>query len=186
MGMPIGNLRVSMAIIYNDNLFLVTDCEHAKLGRGAAFCRVKIKNLRTSQTMDATLRDSDNIEEAFIDKRKLQYLYKAGEIYHFMDLETYEDLTLDESHILEEKGFLKDNLEVIGFFYNREFLNLELPNSIEFKIVETSQGFRGDTVKAGTKPATLENGIVVQVPLFISPGEVIKVDTRTRKYIGRA
>lgn len=185
MGTPIGNLRASMVIIYNKMLYLIIENEHAKLGRGAAFCRAKLKNLRTSQIVEVTLRDSDNVEEAVIEKRKLQYLYNAGNICHFMDLQTYEDLSLDEVHLGEDKVWLRDNLEVIGFFYNNEFLSLEFPSSLKLKIIETAPGFKGDTVKATTKPATLETGFVITVPLFINKGDVIKVDTRTKKYLGR-
>lgn len=183
--MAIGNLRSSMAIIYDGQLYMVLDCEHAKLGRGAAFCRVRIKNLKNAQIIEATLRDSDNIEEAFIDKRKLQYLYNDAHLFHFMDLETYEGLTLDESNLGENNIWLKDNLEVIGFFYDNKLIDLELPSSIELKVVDTMPGFKGDTVKAGTKQAVLETGVSIAVPLFINNGDKIKVDTRSKKYIGR-
>ncbi|UCD15614.1 MAG: elongation factor P [Candidatus Omnitrophota bacterium] len=175
-----------MAIIYGSNLYTVVECEHAKLARGAAFCRVKLKNLKTAQVRECTLRDSDNIEEAFIEKRKLQYLYRSGHFYHFLDLETYEDLNLDDSHVGENKDWLKDNLELTGLFFEHKLIDLELPTSLELKVTETTPGFRGDTVKAGTKAATLETGIVIAVPLFITTGEKIKVDTRMRKYLGRA
>lgn len=186
MGISIGSLKNSAAIIYNKELYVIIDCEHAKLGRSAAFCRAKLRNLKTSQVIECTLRDSDNIESAFIEKRKLQYLYSEGLIYHFMDLETYEDLRLDKEHIGDKTFWLKDNLELIGLFYENKLLDLEIPISLELKIIETDPGFRGDTVKTGNKPAKLETGLVVAVPLFVNTGDRIKVDTRTQKYLGRA
>ena len=186
MGISIGSIRPSMAIIYNNELYIVSNCEHSKLGRGGAFCRVKLKNMRSGQTLDATLRDSDNVDSAYIDKRKLQYSYHDGDFYHFMDTETYEDLILEKSHIDDKVDFLKDNVILNGLFYENELIDLDLPLTMELKVTEAPPGFRGDTVKGGSKPATLETGLVVQVPLFINPGELIKIDTRSREYMGRA
>lgn len=186
MGIPIGNLRASMTIIYNNELFMIVGYEHAKLGRGAAFGRAKLKNLKTAQVLECTLRDSDNIEEAFVEKRKIQYLYRSGNILYFLDLETYEQLILNDSHIGDDVVWLKDHLELIGIFYNNELVYLELPLSIELKVTDTTPGFRGDTVKGGTKPAKLETSLEIGVPLFVNNGDIVKVDTRTRKYLGRA
>lgn len=186
MGIPIGSLKPGMNIIYNETLFTIVGCEHAKLGRGSAFCRTKLKNVKTSQVIECTLRDSDKIEEAFIEKRKLQYSYTQGEIYHFLDLETYDDLIIDESKIEDRIIWLKDNLELTGLFYDNKLINLELPLSLNLKVTETQPGFRGNTVKMGTKSATLETGLIVNVPLFINTGEIIKIDTRTKEYLGRA
>ena len=185
MAISIGELRSSTSILFNGELYVVIDCEHAKLGRGSAFCRTKLKNLRTSQLKEVTLRDSDKIEEAFVEQRNLQYQYCDVNIFHFLDLETYEDLILEENRIEDKIPWLRDNLELTGLFYNDELIDLELPKSLELKVVETDPGFRGDTVKSGTKPAKLETGLTIQVPLFIEPGEVIKVDTEKRCYLGR-
>ncbi len=186
MGMSIGEIRPSMAITYNKELYIVLNCEHAKVARGAAFCRVKLKNLKSSQIKECTLRDSDNINRAFIEKRKLQFLYHDFQRYHFLDQETYEDLILHQSHIEDKTIWLKDNLELIGLFYQNKLLDLELPISLSLKVVETEPGFRGNTVKSGTKPAKLETGVAIDVPLFINSGETVKVDTRTKEYLGRA
>jgi len=186
VGLPISSLRPSITIIYNNELYMVLECEHAKLARGSAFSRVKLKNLKTSAVYDCTLRDSDNIEQAFIEQKKLQYLYKEADIYHFLDLETYEDLVLNKERIKDKIIWLKDNLELSGIFYNNELINLELPISIELKVIETEPGFKGDTVKGGTKPAKLETGLHLSVPLFINNGDIIKVDTRSKQYLGRA
>ena len=185
MGISIGELKPSMTITYNGNLYIVLNCEHAKLGRGAAFCRVRLKNIKNSQILDCTLRDSDNIQPIFIEKRKLQYLYNSGTHYHFLDFETYEDLILEESRIKDKIGWLTDNLELTGFFYENKLIELEMPISLKLKIVETDPGFRGNTVKAGTKSAKLETGLIINVPLFLNVGDTIKVDTRTKDYLGR-
>lgn len=175
-----------MAILYNDELYTVIECEHAKIARGSAFCRAKLKNMKTSQVLERTLRDSDSVEEAFIEKRKLQYSYNDDYMYHFLDLETYEDLILDKERISDTIVWLKDNMELYGIFYSNELINLEVPTSIALKVIETEPGFRGNTVKTGTKPAKLETGLVIQVPLFINRGEIVKVDTRIKEYLERA
>ncbi|MBN3040647.1 MAG: elongation factor P [Candidatus Omnitrophica bacterium] len=186
MGIVVGEIKPSMAILYKNELYLVINCEHAKIARGAAFCRVKLRNMKSSQILEATLRDSDNIERAYIEKRKLQYVYKDAHFYHFLTMDTYEDLILEDYHIEDKIGFLKDNLEINGLFFNNELLDLELPMTMELKITHTDPGFRGDTVKAGTKSATLETGLTVNVPLFINVGDLVKIDTRTSEYLGRA
>lgn len=185
MGISIGELKPSMTIVYNDKLYTILGCEHAKLGRGAAFCRVKIKNLKNGQIRDCTLRDSDNVKIAFVEKKKLQYLYASSVHYHFLDLKTYEDLILDQFQINDKIDWLKDDLELTGLYYKHELVGLEIPLSLELKVVETMPGYRGNTVKAGTKAAKLETGLVINVPLFINNGDILKVDTRTREYLGR-
>jgi elongation factor P len=183
--LSISDLRPSINICYNNELYTILECEHAKLARGSAFCRVKLKNLRTSSVCELTLRDSDNIEEAFIEERKLQFLYREGDSFHFLDLETYEDLMLNKERIEDKIIWLKDNLELTGLFYNNELINLKLPDTVELKVIETEPGFKGDTVKMATKPAKLETGVVISVPIFINVGDLIKVDTRTKQYLGR-
>ena len=181
--MVIGEIRPSMALIYNKELYIVISCEHAKIARGAAFCRAKLRNMRTSQTLECTLRDSDNAERAFIEKRALQYVYKDGDLYHFMAMDNYEDLILHKSKIPDKLYWLKDNLELGGVFYKNELIDLELPLTMILKVAQTDPGFRGDTVKAGTKQAKMETGLKVNVPLFINTGDSIKVDTRTQTYM---
>jgi len=186
VGISIGNLRPGTAIVYNQDLYTIVNCEHAKIARGSAFCRVKLRNLRTSQVLERTLRDSDNVEQAFIEKRKLKYLYHQAGQYHFMDLDTYEDLILHKSRIPDKVSWLLDDLDLIGLFYSNELIDLELPSSLVFKVIETEPGYKGDTVKQGTKPAKLETGMIISVPIFINSGEKVKVDTRTKDYLGRA
>ena len=186
MAISIGELKPQMAIVYKKDLYTVLDCEHAKVARGSAFCRVKLKNLKTFQIRVCTLRDSDKIERAFIEKRKLQYLYTKAELYHFLDLDSYEDLILHKSHVKDKVDWFKDDLKLTGLFYDSKLLDLELPISLELEVAETTPGFRGDTVKMGTKSAKLETGLKIEVPLFINRGEIVKVDTRTKKYLSRA
>ena len=185
MGISIGSLKPSNTIIYNGELYIIVECEHAKLGRGAAFCRVKLKNLKNSQVLECTLRDSDNIQQAFIEKRKLQYIYNSGDFYHFIGQDTYEDLPLHKTRIKDKIIWLKDNLELAGIFYKNELIDLEIPTSITLKVIETDPGFRGDTVKSGTKTARLETDLKVNVPLFVNVGDTIAVDTRTNQYLNR-
>ena len=184
--MSIGEIRPGMAIIFNNELYAVMTYEHVKLGRGPAFCRAKLKNLKTAQIVENTLRDSDDVEKAFIEKRKLQYVYRDADLYHFITMDTYEDLILHQDHIADKIEWLKDNLELTGLFYNNELIDLELPLSLVLKVTHTDPGFKGDTVKASTKQAVLETGVSVAVPLFINPGDIIRVDTRTKEYLGRA
>ncbi len=184
--MSIGEIKPGMAIIYNKELYVVSKCNHVKMGRGAAFCKAKIKNLKNSQVLECTLRDSDNLEKAFIEKRKLQYLYCQGDFYHFMDLQTYDDLIFSKLQIGDRDVLLKDDLEVIGHFHENSLIDFEFPNSLDLKVMETTPGHRGDTVKMGTKSAKLETGLIINVPLFININDTIKVNTQTREYLGRA
>lgn len=186
MAIPIGSLKPAMTIRYNDELYMIIASEHARLGRGSAFCRVKLRNVRNSQVIECTLRDSDNVEEVDIDKRKLQYLYAKGEEYHFLDLDSYEDLAVPQERIGDKAQFMIPDLELIGLYYEHEFIDLELPSSVELTVTETSPSVRGDTVKMVTKPATLETGLVIDVPLFVVTGDKVRVDTRTKGYAGRA
>jgi elongation factor P len=181
----IGEIRPSATICLDGNVFIVLDCTHVKQANRRASCMAKVRNMLTGQTLDITLRDSDNFDMAYIEKRPLQFSYHDGNLYHFMETETYEDLVLNEKQIEEQIPWLKDDLPLSGLFYNNALLSLELPLTMNLKVIETDPGYRGDTVKAGTKPAKLETGIVIQVPLFINPGEMIKVDTREKAYMSR-
>ncbi len=185
MGISVGSIRPSMVIIYDDKPYTVLECNHVKLARGPAFCKVKLEDLRSSQILDCTLRDSDNVMEAEIEERKLQYQYKDSSKYHFMDLETYEELVCDKSTIEDKAMWLKENMEITGLFYNNEFVNLKMPVTVVYKVVKTEPGFKGDSVKAGTKPAEIETGFTIQVPLFISEGDLIKIDIRDKQYLSR-
>jgi elongation factor P len=185
VGASIGEIRPSVTLKLDEDLFIVIDCTHIKQANRRASTMARVRNLRSGQTLDITLRDSDNFEIIEVEKRKLQYSYHEGDHYHFMDMETYEDLALDKNRIEEQIPWLKDNITITGLYLGEDLLNLELPMSMELKVIETDPGYRGDTVKQGNKPAKLETGLVVGVPLFINTGDTIKVDTRTKEYIGR-
>jgi len=184
--MNIAEIKPGMTVTLNKELFQVINCQHAKLGRGGSFVRSKIKSLISGKVLEKTLRNSDNVEQAFIEKRKLQFLYKEGFIYHFMNLESYEDLIMDKDKIPELTEWLKENMELEGIFFENRLISLEMSSSIELKVIETDPGFKGDTVKQGTKPAKLETGAIVNVPIFINRGELIKINPYTSEYLGRS
>lgn len=185
MALSINDIKGGLTILVDGLVYLVIETQHVKPGKGAAFVRVKLRNLKNNNVQEKTFRGDEKIDEAFVEERKLQYQYSSGGMYHFMDQENFEDVAISEDVIAEEKKFLKDNLEVSGYFYKNDTLNVSLPFFIQFKIVHTEPGIKGDTAKSGTKPAEIETGATVQVPLFINAGDVIKVDTRTGEYVER-
>lgn len=186
MSLSINEIKQGVTILVDELVWLVVDTEHVKPGKGAAFVRAKMRNLKNGSIQEKTFRGDEKINEAFVEERKLQYLYSSGILFHFMDQENFEEITVSEESLGEKKKFLKDNLEVVGYFYKDETLNINLPNFIEFTITNTEPGIKGDTAKSGTKPATIETGASIQVPLFIDSGDRIKVDTRIGTYIERA
>jgi elongation factor P len=155
------------------------------MGRGGASTRTKLKNARTGQVKEASVRDSDDIEEIRLERRAAHYTYSTGDHYHFLDSETYEDTVFDRNQIADQLDYLKEGLEVVLLDAEGEIIGMELPKFVELEIVETDPGLKGDTASGGTKPAKLETGKVIQVPLFLQIGEVVRVDTRSDKYIER-
>jgi elongation factor P len=185
VALSINEIKSGLTILVDNEVWLTLECQHVKPGKGAAFVRVKAKKLKSGNVQEMTFRGDEKIEEAFVEERKLQYLYSAGELCHFMDQDNFEEISIARDSIGEKVKFLKDNLDVTAYFYKNEILNVNLPNFIEFEIIETELGIRGDTVKAGTKSAKIESGAIVQVPLFINKGDRIKLDTRTGEYVER-
>lgn len=185
MALSINEVKSGLTILVDDQVYLVLDCQHVKPGKGAAFVRVKIRSFQTDNVQEKTFRGDEKIEEAFVEERKLQYSYNSGELYHFMDQDNFEEIAISKDHIGDKTRFLKDNLEVTGYFYKNEVLTVNLPYFIAFKIIHTEPGIKGDTAKSGTKPAKIETGATVQVPLFIDTNDVVKIDTRTGAYIER-
>lgn len=175
-----------LAIKLDHDLFIIQEFQHVKPGKGGAFVRTKLKNMRAGTVIERTFRAGDKVEEIFLDERALQFQYHDGTAYHFMDLQSYEEVALPLSVIGDQAGFLKDSTEVSALMYEGKILSIKLPIFVELQIVETEPGLRGDTSKSGTKPAKTEAGATVQVPLFIERGETIRVDTRTGAYISRA
>lgn len=185
MALSINEVKAGVTVLVDDEVYVVIETQHVKPGKGAAFVRAKMRNMKNSNVQEKTFRGDEKIEQAFVEERKLQFQYASGGMYHFMDQENFEEIAISEEGIADNKRFLKDNLEVIGFFFKGDTLNVNLPNFIEFKIIHTEPGIKGDTAKSGTKPAEIETGASIQVPLFINEGDVIKVDTRTGGYVER-
>jgi elongation factor P len=186
VGVSINEIKSGVTILVDAQVYLVIEAQHVKPGKGAAFVRAKLRNLKNNSIQEKTFRGDEKIELAFIEERKLQYLYSSGSTYRFMDQNNFEEVSIEKEIIGEKTKFLKDNLEVIAYTYKNEILNISVPNFIEFKITHTEQGIKGDTAKSGTKPATIETGAVIQVPLFINIEDKIRIDTRTGAYIERA
>lgn len=185
MGISIGEITRGMTLIFDGELYEVTEFEHVKLGRGGAFVRAKVRDLRTGRVVSKTLKDSDNLEVAYLETRILQYLYQAGGKYTFMDKETFEEHELSAEVVEPFKGYLLEGLEFSGLFHGDRLVKVVPPNFVDLRVVDTPPGIRGDTATGGEKPATLETGLVVKVPLFVGVGEVIRVDTRTGAYVER-
>jgi elongation factor P len=185
VALSINEIKSGLTIFVDGEVWLVIDTQHVKPGKGAAFVRAKLRNIKNSSVQEKTFRGDEKIEQAFVEERKLQYQYKAGNLYHFMDQENFEDIAISEDSLGDKKKFLKDNLEVAGYFYKDQTLNINLPFFVQYKITHTEPGIKGDTAKSGTKPAEIESGATIQVPLFIDAGDAIKVDTRTGEYIER-
>jgi elongation factor P len=179
------DLRPGTKVRMDGGLWQCVEYQHLKLGRGGAKVVAKFRNLETGVTVERSFNSTEKLEDIFIETRNLQFLYREGEDLVLMDLETYEQFHIPESSV-EQARFLKEGMTVVGDLYQGRPLSLTLPYTVELKVVETPPGVRGDTVSGGTKPATLETGAVIQVPLFVEVGEVVKVDTRTGEYIGRA
>ncbi len=185
MALSINQLKSGLTILLDGDVYIVTEYQHVKPGKGAAFVRTKLKNIRSENVLEKTFKTDDKIEEAFVEERKAVFQYRAGEIFHFMDQENYEEITVSTGQLKDAVKFLKDNLEVGLFFFKNQFLKVSLPNFIQFEIKETEPGIKGDTAKSGTKPAKIETGAVVSVPLFINVGDRIKLDTRSGGYVER-
>lgn len=175
-----------MTIEVDGKLFQIVEFQHVKPGKGGAFVRTKLKDIKTGAVIDRTFRAGEKFEQAQMTRRQMQYLYKDGANFVFMDTETYDQLGLEEGVVGGATRFLKENETVLVVFTDGSPIGIELPTAVELEVVQTDPGVRGDTATGGTKPATLETGAVVQVPLFIQIGERIKVDTRTGEYLTRA
>lgn len=185
MALSINDVKAGLTILVDDQVYLVLETQHVKPGKGAAFVRAKIRNLKNNSILERTFRGDEKIDEAYVEERKLQYQYASGDMYHFMDQDNFEEVAISDEYIADKKKFLKDNLSVSGYFYKGDTLNISLPNFIEFEIIHTEPGIKGDTAKSGTKSAQIETGATIQVPLFINSGDRIKVDTRSGQYIER-
>ena len=180
------DFRRGLKIEYNKEPYEIVEFQHVKPGKGAAFVKTRIRNLLTGNVNDINFRSGDKFEKPDLEEKEMQFLYKDGNDYYFMDNETYEQIFVSEDHLGDKKGFLQENINVSILFYQGRPIDIVLPNFVILKIVKTDPGVRGDTASGGSKPAELETGYVLNVPLFLNEGDVIKVDTRTGEYVERA
>lgn len=179
------DLRTGVTVEIDGDVYMIVDFQHVKPGKGAAFVRTKIKNVKTGQVFERTFRAGEKLNRAIIERKTMQYLYSEGDVFYFMDTQTYEQIPLNQDQIGDSINYLKENLEVMVMFYEGISIGIELPTFVELKVTQTEPGFKGDTATGGSKPATLETGVTVQVPLFINIDDVIRVDTRTGEYLSR-
>lgn len=180
-----GDFRKGVTFEMDGQVYVIVDFQHVKPGKGAAFVRTKIKNVMTGGVVERTFNPTEKMPKAHIETREMQYLYNDGELYYFMDTETYEQLPLNYSSVEDAIVFIKENMNVTIKFFKGSPFSVEPPNFVELEITHTEPGVRGDTANAGTKPATLETGFTLQVPLFVNNGDKIRVDTRTGEYMER-
>jgi elongation factor P len=184
--MPTTNdLKNGMTLNIDGNLMSVVEFQHVKPGKGGAFVRTKLKNVRTGRVLDKTFRADEPVEVAILEKRPMQFLYRDDLGFHFMDTETYEQSTVGDDAIGDAASYLVDGSTPSVTFYEGSPIGVELPAAVELAVTETEPGVKGDRVSGATKPATLETGATVQVPLFVETGDRVKVDTRTGQYLTR-
>jgi elongation factor P len=181
-----GDFRKGVTFEKDGQIVQIVEFLHVKPGKGAAFVRAKYKNVITGSVIEATFNPTEKFELARIERKKMQYLYNEGDMYYFMDNETYEQVPLNKGMVEDALNFVKENMEVDIAFYNGSAIFVEAPNFVELVITHCEPGAKGNTAQNTTKPATLETGYVVQVPLFVNEGETIRVDTRTGQYMSRA
>ncbi|MCO7176585.1 elongation factor P [Sporolactobacillus kofuensis] len=182
----VNDFKTGLTIEVDGDILSVIEFQHVKPGKGAAFVRSKLRNLRTGAIQEKTFRGGEKVNPARIENRKMQYLYASGSAYTFMDMESYEQIELDASQITEQLNFLKENMEVNIQSYQGETLGVALPNTVVLEVTETEPGIKGDTASGGSKPATLETGYVVSVPFFVNAGDKLVIDTRSGLYVSRA
>lgn len=180
------DFRKGITIEWEDGVWNIVDFQHVKPGKGAAFVRTKIKNIMTGAVIERTFNPSDKMPRAIIETKEMQYLYNDGDLYYFMDPETFEQMPLNHSQVEEAVQFVKENTNVNIRFFKGAAFSVEAPNFVDLEITDTEPGFKGDTASTTYKPATVETGFQVMVPLFINIGDVIKIDTRTGEYLSRA
>ncbi|MUK87157.1 elongation factor P [Ornithinibacillus sp. L9] len=182
----VNDFKTGLTIEVDNDVWQVMDFQHVKPGKGAAFVRSKLRNLRNGNISEKTFRGGEKVSKAHVEHKKMQYLYASGDSHAFMDTSSYEQIELQSNQIEHELKYIKENMEVSIMTYEGEILGVELPNNVELEVVETEPGIKGDTASGGTKPATLETGLTIQVPFFINQGDVLVVSTTDGKYVSRA
>ena len=184
MQVSTAEFRKGLRIVFDGAPYTIVDFQHVKPGKGGAFVRTKLKHMKLGRVIDNTFRSGEKLELVDFEEKRMQFLYRDDRL-HFMDLESYEQVSLSEEEVGDAREYLKENMEVEVLFIDGAPAAVELPNFVELAIARTDPGVRGDTAQGGTKPATLETGRVIQVPLFLNEGDVVKVDTRSGDYLGR-
>ena len=184
MQVSTAEFRKGLRIVFDGHPYAIVDFQHVKPGKGGAFVRTKLKHMRSGRVIDNTFRSGEKVELVEFEEKHMQFLYRDDR-YHFMDTDTYDQVSLSEDEVGEPRLYLKENTEVDVLYIAGAPVTVELPNFVELTITRTDPGVRGDTAQGGSKPAALETGAVVQVPLFLNEGDVVKVDTRTGEYLGR-
>ena len=182
----VNDVKNGMTVEDEGNIFQVLDFQHVKPGKGAAFVKMKLKNLRTGSIVEKTYNSSTKLAKAHVQRKPMQYLYQAGDAYSFMDMNTYEQVELSKSQIGDDLKYLKENLTVDLIYYGEELIGMNLPEKIDYEVTETEQAVKGNTSQGALKDATLENGMTIKVPLFINEGEKVTVSTTDGKYVSRA
>ncbi len=182
----VNDFKVGMTIQYEGNIYSIVEFQHVKPGKGAAFVRTKLKNLRTSSTIEITFNSSTKVELARIEKKPMQFLYATGDDYTFMNMNDYSQIELNKSLLGDDVKYLKENLDVDIAFFEGEMLGLYLPDKIEMEVTHTEPGVKGNTTSSAMKDATLETGYVIKVPLFVNEGEKVIISTKDGKYVSRA
>jgi elongation factor P len=180
-----GELRKGAIIEIDGGLYSIVDFQHLKIGRGSAQVRMKLKNVRSGSVVDKTVQAGSKFPRVRLDSQTVQFLYAEGDLYHFMNVETYDQFALNRAQLGDAVNYLKEGLNLDVESYEGEPLGVELPITVDLKIEYTEPGFKGDTATGGTKPATMETGVTVNVPLFVNTGDTIRVDTRTGTYLER-
>ncbi|MCM8778756.1 MAG: elongation factor P [Candidatus Omnitrophica bacterium] len=177
--------KTGLTLLIEGEVYSIVEYEHVKPGKGSAFVRTKLRNLRTQAVIERTYRAGEKFEEAFIEEKRLNFLYRSGDLFYFMDEETYEQKAIAKEDLKNTVNFIKENTPVTVAYFENRIISVNPPNFVELKVEYTEPGLKGDTAKATYKPARLETGYILQVPLFIENGDIIKVDTRTGEYVAR-
>ncbi len=180
-----GDFRNGITIEYDNNVYQIIEFQHVKPGKGAAFVRTKLKNIKNGGVVEKTFRPNEKCPQARIERKDMQYLYSDGDLYNFMDVENYEQIALNEDSVGDSLKFVKENEMVKVCTHNGSVFAIDPPLFVELEIIETEPGFKGDTAQGATKPATVETGATVYVPLFVEQNDKIKIDTRTGEYLSR-
>ncbi|NLG25009.1 MAG: elongation factor P [Clostridiales bacterium] len=181
-----GDFKKGLTVEWDGGVWTIVDFQHVKPGKGAAFVRTRIKNIMTGAVVERSFNPTDKMPRAIIETKEMQYLYADGDLYYFMDVESYEQIPLTLDKVEDAISFIKENTNVTVRFFKGAPFSVEAPNFVELRVTHTEPGFRGDTATTTYKPATLETGFVVQVPLFIDEGDLLRIDTRTGEYMSRA